>query len=82
MAFENHKDEIEKSLNKEQYFRAQPFSDSHPSSLDGNRRIAKSVSLRPDLVKILYRIAKQRDLSFSNLCEKVLMDYVKSNKLS
>lgn len=75
MTFEDHSVDFQKALADNKYFRAKPYGGSHPATLYGNRRIAKSVSLRPDVVQVVLKDAASQNLSFSNLIEQILIKH-------
>lgn len=75
MAFEDHYVDFQKALADNKHFRAKPYAGSHPALLDGNRRIAKSVSIRPDVVQVVLKDAASQNISFSNLIEQILIKH-------
>lgn len=75
MSFEDHSLDFQKALDDNKHFRAKPYAGSHPATSYGNRRIAKSVSLRPDVVQTVLKDSASQDISFSNLIEQILIKH-------
>ncbi len=75
MSFEDHSLDFQKALDDNKHFRAKPYVGSHPATLYGNRRIAKSVSLRPDVVQAILKDSASQNISFSNLIEQILIKH-------
>lgn len=71
MAFEDKQAKIEKAF-ETPHFRAKPFA-GKPHSNQGQRRIGRSYSLRPDLVATIDQLAQENGISASNLVERQLL---------
>lgn len=75
MSFKDHSLDFQKALADNKHFRAKPYAGPHPATLYGNHRIAKSVSLRPDVVQAVLKDSASQNISFSNLIEQILIKH-------